>query len=504
MRRLLLSLTTGLALSALALEMPSFFCDDMILQREAPVPVWGTAPAGQRVTVEFGGATAEATAGADGAWLARLPAMPASKAGRELKVTADTSRTFRNVVVGDIWLCAGQSNMDWGLGGNTDGARLVKESANPQLRLLQIPHLWSRLPCRRFGEATTEKGQPFAGAPAWRVCGPQTSGGFAAVGYLMGRELQRELDIPIGLVKLAWGGCRVESMCAPDSFAQIPGLAGVVEHNRRLVAEMQAKGPDGSWQTDNETLYRKRNRYQRVHTALYNAMVLPLAPMAVRGMVWYQGEDNHYEGDIYAEKLKALAWTWRRAFANPEMPIHIVLLPPYRYNMKAPYTTLSDRLPVFTDAQRRFAESDPHAGYIVTTDCGNVEDIHPREKRPLSARLARMVLLKTYGRGDDSALAPTFRDVAFDGPKATVSFNRPNGLRTTDGKAPSFVMLAGADGKFVPADHTAIVGDTLVASAEAVPQPAFVSFGWSNVAQPNLVNRAGHPVMPFNSQRTGR
>ena len=262
MRRLFLSLTAGLALGAWALEMPSFFSDDMILQRESPVPVWGTAPAGQRVTVEFGGATAEATANADGAWLARLPAMPASKEGRELKVTADTERTFRNVVVGDIWLCAGQSNMDWNLGGNTDGGRLVKESANPHLRLLQIPHLWSRLPCRRFGEAVTEKGQPFAGAPAWRVCGPRTSGGFSAVGYLTGRELQRELDIPVGLVKLAWGGCRVESMCAPDSFAQIPGLAGVVELNRRLVAEMQAKAPDGSWQTDNETLYRNVGCFQ--------------------------------------------------------------------------------------------------------------------------------------------------------------------------------------------------------------------------------------------------
>lgn len=503
MKRLLLSLTS-LAMSVLALEMPTFFNDNMILQRETEVPVWGTAPAGQLVSVEFAGAKGEATADQDGRWLVKLPAMPASKQGRDLVVSADTSRTIRNVVVGDIWLCAGQSNMDWHLGGNTDGRKLVHAAKNAHIRLLQIPHLWSRTPCRNFSETTNEKGEAYRGTPMWRVCEPKSAAGFSAVGFLTGEILQDTLDIPIGLVKLAWGGCRVESFSAPESFSQFPELKEIVEKNRQLVAEMQAKNANGSWVVDNPTLYKKRNRYQRVHTALYNGMLLPLAPMAVKGMLWYQGEDNHYEGDIYGDKLKALAWTWRKTFDNPEMPIYIVLLPPYRYNMKAPYTTLSDRLPVFIDAQRRFAETDAHAGYIVTTDCGNIEDIHPREKRPLSERLAKLVLYRTYGRGDTSALAPTFREVTFEGNRAIVSFHQPNGLKTTDGKAPSFVMVAGADGKFVPADHTAIVNDTLVASAEAVPKPQAVSFAWHNVAQPNLVNRAGHPVMPFNSQRSRR
>lgn len=481
------------ALSVSALEMPTFFNDNMILQRETSVPVWGKAPAGQKVTVTFAGNSASTVTGADGKWRVNLPAMPASSEGRELKIVADTNLTLKNVVVGDIWLCAGQSNMAYGLLGLTDGRKMKDAANHPNIRLLHVEMLWSRYPAEDFRSLKPKR------TIEWHVCETKHAWRFSGVGYLTGKELHETLNVPIGLVNVSWGGCRVESMSSLESFHQFDTLKEVAARNVKLVADMQAKNEKGEWVKNDEQLGKERNRHQRIHTALYNAMVHPMSPMAVKGMLWYQGEDNHYEGAIYGEKLKALAWTWRKNFENPDMPIYIVLLPPFKYNMKAPYTKLSDRLPIFLTAQKKFAETDKHSGFIVTTDSGNTEDIHPREKRPLASRLAKLVLYKTYGIGDSSALAPTFKEAAFAGNKATVTFNNANGLKTTDGKAPSFVMLAGADGKFVPADETSLVNEQLVATSKTISDVKAISFGWNNIAAPNVVNRAGHPVMPFNS-----
>lgn len=454
---------------ALAVELPPFLSSAMVLQRDSVVPIWGRGRAGEAVSVQFAGQELKTTVGADGSWRVNLSPMPAAKDGRELLVKGDNDIRLDDVLVGDVWLCAGQSNMQWGLGGIIDGKEIVAASTNPQIRLLQIPRVWSREPQRSV--------------PAqWRHCEPGSSGGFTAVGYLVGRDIQAAVDVPVGLVNISWGGCRVESMSSLESFRLIESLTAVAAKVEADVADMKAKADEAL-----------RKDKQRLPTALYNAMVHPLGPYAVKGMLWYQGEDNHYEGAIYGEKLKALAASWRRCFEQDAMPIYIVQIPPFVYGKEDP-----TRVPNFWRAQQRFAEDDPHAGFIVTTDCGEAEDIHPREKRPLAKRLADLVLYRSYGRGDDSVISPTFRECVVDGSRVVVSFHRPNGLKTRDGQAVSHLEIAGTDGVFHEATAE-IVNDQLLVSSPAVSAPQRVRFGWHKLANPNLVNRVGVPVAPFDS-----
>ncbi len=456
---------------ACGLEMPSIFTDHMVLQRAAVIRVWGKAPAGQDVTVTFADNSVTVKAGEDGKWLAKLPPLGPSVEGRDLTVKGDAEITLHDVLVGDVWLCAGQSNMQFPLK-DTDGiAPIIESSENNTIRLLQIPCSWSR---ELKDNVRT----------SWRQCNPQTVPNFSAVGYLVGRELQDQVKVPVGLIQIAWGGCRVEAMTRLEDFDKVLALKDEAEKVKAEVADINAK-------KDEEL----RPDKQRLPTVVYNAMVHPLGPFAVKGMLWYQGEDNYAEGDIYDAKLKALAVSWRRCFANPTMPIYIVLLPPWRYTGE----DSSIRLPLFWAAQRRFAESDPYSGFIVTTDLGNPGDIHPRNKIPLASRLAKLVLYKSYGLGNDTSLAPTFKSAECTDSRVIVTFNNPNGLRTRDGQTISFLRLAGEDGRFFPATGV-IEGDKLIVSSPNIANPKKIRFGWDKLANPNLVNKVGNPVMPFEEE----
>ncbi len=460
-------LMTVVCAMAFGLEMPSIFTDHMVLQRAAEIRVWGKAPANTDVTVTFADNSVTVKAGEDGKWLAKLPPLGPSAEGRDMTVKGDSEITIHDVLVGDVWLCAGQSNMQFTLKNTDDIAPIIESSENNAIRLLPIPCTWSREPKDNV-------------KTSWRLCNPQTVPNFSAVGYLVGRELQDQVKVPMGLIQIAWGGCRVEAMTRLEDFDKVFALKNVAEKVKAEVADINAK-------KDEEL----RKDKQRLSTVLYNAMVHPLGPFAVKGMLWYQGEDNHAEGDIYDAKLKALAVSWRRCFANPTMPIYIVLLPPWQYGNEE-----GTRIPRFLAAQRRFAESDPYSGFIVTTDLGNPADIHPRNKIPLASRLAKVVLYKSYGLGDATSLAPTFKSAERADSRVIVTFNNPNGLKSRDGEAISFLQLAGEDGHFAAATGV-VEGDKLIVSSPDIANPKKIRFGWDKLANPNLVNKVGNPVMPF-------
>ena len=461
-------LMTVVCAMAFGLEMPSIFTDHMVLQRAAEIRVWGKAPANTDVTVTFADNSVSVKAGEDGKWLAKLPPLGPSVEGRDMTIKGDTEVVIHDVLVGDVWLCAGQSNMQFPVKAVDDIAPIIESSENNAIRLLPIPCTWNRTPQDNV-------------KANWRQCNPQTVQNFTAVGYLVGRELQDQVKVPMGLIQIAWGGCRVEAMTRLEDFDKVFALKKVAESVKETVEEIKEK-------KDEELRHDK----QRLPTVLYNAMVHPLGPFAVKGMLWYQGEDNHAEGDIYDAKLKALAVSWRRCFANPTMPIYIVMIPPWRYIGE----DSSLRLPLFWVAQRRFAESDPYSGFIVTTDLGNPEDIHPRNKIPLASRLAKVVLYKTYGLGNDTCIAPTFKSAERADSRVIVTFNNPNGLRTRDGQTISFLRLAGEDGRFFPANGI-LEDDKMIVSSPDVAVPKQIRFGWDKLANPNLVNKVGNPVMPF-------
>ena len=271
----------GVFCSLTAVELPGIFSDNMVIQRDREIRIWGKGDPGEAIRVEFKGRKAVTETGRDGRWFVTLAACPASGEGATLTVAGSRTLTYSNVLVGDVWLCAGQSNMEWVLRGITGAEELLKTAGQPQMRLFKISPAWSRTPQENV-------------KARWTPCTAETAGNFSAVGYLTGLELQKELNVPIGLISIAWGGARIEAMCAPESFRTV----GVKEE---LTTAFEKEIAKFNSQHDKEL----RKDKQRLPIAVFNAMVRPVTPFAVRGLLWYQGEDNHSEGMRYAEKLRA-------------------------------------------------------------------------------------------------------------------------------------------------------------------------------------------------------
>ncbi len=441
-------------------RLPSILGDHMVVQRDRPVSLWGWDDAGAGVTVTLGQASATATADADGRWMVQLPAMAAG-GPHTITIEGTSTVTLKDVLVGEVWLCSGQSNMEWTVLRSANPAEEVAAANHPLIRHIKI------------GRAPTETTQDDAPAGGWQVCSPETAGNFTAVGYYFARHLNGELQVPIGLIGSNWGGTRIEPWTPPVGFQNVPALKEIAENLENL----PAKTAEG------------RVNHQSP-LALYNGMIHPLLPFAIRGAIWYQGESNNGEGMLYYEKMKALIHGWRSVWNDPEMPFYYVQLAPYRYKVDP------ERLPGIWEAQLKTLEV-PHTGMAVTVDIGDVTDIHPLNKQDVGKRLALWALAKTYGQSDLVHSGPLYRSLEIEGGRAIISFDHVGGgLVSRDGQSLSHFQIAGDDGQFVEA-QAEIVGQTVVVSAESVPQPVAVRFGWHQEAEPNLSNREGLPASPF-------
>lgn len=441
-------------------KLPAVIGDHMVLQRDRPIPIWGWDDAGTEVTVEMAGAKATAKADADGKWIVRLPAR---KAGGpySMAVEGTSKATIRDVLVGEVWLCSGQSNMEWTVGGVDDAQAEIAAANHMSIRHIKVNHVPA-------AEPRTEV--PSGG---WQVCSPETAGGFTAVGYFFGKMLHKELDVAVGLIGSNWGGTRIEPWTPPIGFRKVPALKDIAD---RL---------DG---------FPSRNEKGEVNhqspLALYNGMVHPLVPYAMRGAIWYQGESNNGEGMLYYEKMKALIEGWRAVWEDERLSFHYVQLAPFRYGGDP------TSLPRIWEAQAA-ALSIPHTGMAVTVDIGNVADIHPRNKQDVGKRLALWALAKDYGREGLVYSGPLYRSMKVEDGKVRIAFDHVGGrLASRDGKPLTWFAVAGEDKRFVEAE-AAIDGDTVVVSSPEVPAPVAVRFGWHQEAEPNLSNAEGLPASPF-------
>lgn len=472
----------GVALLAAALltaparadvKLPSIIGSDMVLQRGQPCPIWGWADPGERVTVEFAGQRRSTTAGPDGRWFLELRPMRKSAEGRTLTVRGKNTLTLGNVLVGEVWFCSGQSNMEWTVGQSDRAQEEIAAANHPLIRHIKIPHRPS---------TQEEEDVPSEG---WKVCSPQTVGSFTAVGYFFGREIMKELDVPVGLIGCNWGGTRIEPWIPPTGFEQVPALSDITSKLSTFPTRTFALDPRNPGRV-------VRSINFQTPLALWNGMVHPLVPFAIRGALWYQGESNNGEGPLYLEKMKALIQGWRTVWGKPDMPFYFVQLAPFRYGGDP------TRLPGIWDAQRRALEI-PHTGMAVTTDIGNVADIHPRNKQEVGRRLALWALERTYDREVKEISGPLFAGVSRRGDRLVVRFKHTgSGLTTRDGKAPSHFEIAAKDGPFVPA--TAVIeGKTVIVSSPQIKKPARVRFGWNETAEPNFGNKDGLPASPFQS-----
>ena len=461
--RLLLPLTLTILFavsSQAALELGTPFCDHMVLQRDRPIPVWGWDDPNTAIIVTLGEHSVHGTANEFGKWSVRLPAQGPVAESLTMAVKGSSTVTIRDVLIGEVWLCGGQSNMEWPVGVADNADTEIAAAHHGMIRHIKILHTPAKIP---QGQVTNS---------GWKVCSPQTVAKFSAVGYFFGRHVHTRLDVPVGLIGCNWGGTRIEPWTPAQGFRRVPVLSEIAEH----LADYPLVNEQGEVQHQSAT-------------ALYNGMIHPLVPYAMRGAIWYQGESNNGEGMLYRSKMEALIAGWRTVWNDEQMPFYFVQLAPYRYG--AP-----DRLPGIWEAQLD-ALTIPQTGMVVTTDIGDVSDIHPTNKQEVGRRLALWAFSKTYRHETVSYSGPLYHSLKVEGDRIRIFFNHADGgLVSRNGKPLTWFSIAGADRSFVAAEAF-IDGNTIVVESDKVPEPLSVRFGWHEEAEPNLTNKAGLPASPF-------
>ena len=501
-RWLLFGLLGG-ALGAARAEvaLAPLFQDHAVLQRDMAVPVWGRADKGEKISVEFRGQKVAVTAGKDGRWSVRLAPMPASAEPAELVVTGKNTVRVADVLVGEVWLCSGQSNMAYTVrgppGSGVDNAETeVAAADHAMIRHFKVERTPADAP------ADTVKG-------AWAVCSPETAGQFTAVGYFFARDLHQKLGVPIGLINSAWGGTPIESWLPEAELRQTsawPAFNARWQEALKVFPERQAAYPalSAAWlQADADARASgKKTPLPRppppigpgtayAPGSLYNGMIAPLIPGALRGVLWYQGEANVGRAQEYGELLTALIRGWRGRWSQGDFPFYFVQLPNFADGNPAGRNWAALR-----EAQTK-ALALPRTAMAVTIDIGDPDNIHPRNKQEVGRRLALIAGQQLYGLAG-SWTGPVFKAAVPEGAALRVLFDHAgDGLIAFDQPITAF-EIAGADRKFVTATAR-IEHDTVVVSAAGILAPVAVRYAWTNAPVASLFNGAGLPVAPFRS-----
>lgn len=451
------------------LGLPALFSDHMVLQQGKPIRVWGWTEPGEEVTVSFAGKTAKGRANAEGRWRVQLPALKANAKPRKLLVSGANTIELNDVLVGEVWLCSGQSNMEWRMKSSMHRAEEMPKANYPNIRLFKVDRKTAPV------EQKDVKGN-------WQSCTPQSVESFSAVGYHFGQHLFASLDVPVGLIQSAWGGTEIEPWTHGPAFKGLTSLKDISELVGKLTP--QARAGAGT------------------PTGIYNGMIHGLAPYSLRGAIWYQGESNCLKGDtaIYTDKTRALVEGWRKVFQQADLSFYYVQIAPFNYKQafaKRNKDLTVTSLPRFWDAQAACMEQIENCGMVVVSDItGNVKNIHPGNKRDVGDRLARWALARNYGK-DLVYQGPRFASMSTKDGKAFVTFNHQGGgLQLIEGDALKAFTIAGADRKFVPAEAV-IKGDGVVVSSPEVSEPLAVRFAWHETAVGNLGNAEGLPALQF-------
>ncbi len=467
------ALATLLTLCAAAqadVRLPSIFAEHMVLQRDKAAPVWGWAEPGEEVAVSFGGQSKSAKAGEDGKWSVTLDPMPASAEPRTLAVKGNNEVAVGDVLVGEVWVCSGQSNMEWTVNGSFDPDIERAAGDYPLIRHFKVPHVTAA--------------EPQAECPgSWAVCTPDSVGNFTAVGYYFGRDLHRVLDVPIGLVNTSWGGTRSEAWTSREALAAMPEAEAILKQWDAAIAAHEEK-PEG----------KSPALSPHSPSALYNAMLHPLVPYAMRGAIWYQGESNAGRAWQYRTIFPGMISDWRQQWGE-DFPFYFVQLA----NFKAPQTAPGnkDGWTELQEAQLLTLGKLDKVGMAVINDVGNAGDIHPKDKQSVGRRLARWALNRDYGRGEIAVSGPLYKGYQVDGNKVKIDFDHGRGMKAREGGPVLGFEIAGEDKQFVWA-QAKVEGESVVVWADGIDAPASVRYAWAaNPVTANLVNGAGLPASVF-------
>lgn len=472
------------------LQLPDIYTDHMVLQREQPVRIEGKANAGEKVTVTFAGQKLKAVTGTNGQWSVDLQPMPAGGPHTLTIATRTQKKEFRDVLVGEVWLCSGQSNMEFYLNWSAEARQEVPQSANDRIRLYDMKARW-RTDARAWDVSVLDSLNhlQYYRTDGWEACTPETAGDFSAVAYFFGKKLQDSLQVPVGLICNAIGGSPAEAWVDRQTLEyEFPAILRNWKQNDFIQDWVRGRAA-----LNVKASADKLQRHPYEPCYLYEAGIRPLGVFPVKGVIWYQGESNAHNVEAHARLFHLLVDSWRKHWQQPELPFYFVQLS----SLNRP------SWPWFRDSQRRLMAEIPHTGMAVSSDRGDSLDVHPKSKRDVGERLAAWALNRTYGWQQVVPSGPLYRSVRFEGRTAYLSFDYAQGLTTADGGPLRVFEVAGIDGVFHLA-QAEIVGQEVKVWSRAVPKPKVVRYAWQPFTRANLVNGAGLPASTFRTDEAYR
>lgn len=474
MKKSLLSLVLVFAASTLHAEitLPKVIGSGMVLQRESEVAIWGSADPGETVIISCSWIkkNLRVKTDTDGDWLAKLKTGEAG-GPHTITLSASNTITLEDVLFGEVWLDSGQSNMEMPIApvssaytGINDWERELAAADHPQIRLFQVGNVASKEPQKDVQPGVFIYGVKIPPG-RWQNCTPETVKHFSSTAYFFARKLHKDLNVPVGIIDASWGGTAIEPWIGEKHLRQA-GFSDIAQKDEGKPDKPKARG---------------------IPTRLYNGMIAPLMPYTLKGAIWYQGESNHARPQTYKRLMQALVADWREGFKS-DLSFYYVQIAPFPHGKNAAYLR----------EQQLQALSIRKSGMVVTTDIGDLKDIHPKNKQEVGRRLALLALAKDYGM-KVSCEGPRFREMIVNDGKATLHFDHVGGgLVVYGGKGLKDFEIAGADRKFVQASAE-IDGDTIVVTAPDVKQAVAVRYAFSSQATGSLMNKDGLPASPFRS-----
>jgi len=491
-------------------KLPAIISDEMVLQQGVEFPIWGWADPGEKVQVEIAGQKRNTVADPKGNWQVKFDRLNAGGGPLEMTISGRNTIKLTKILVGGVWVCSGQSNMEWPVSLTKNAEHELLRSIHVKIRVFQLKH------------AVTEK--PAANCVgSWSFSEPTSASGFSAVGYFFGRELHEKLNVPIGLIDSSWGGSAAEAWTRSDILEADPDYNDILEmYNAGLAKYKTFDNMIQAWDQWFEKQIQRSKDIVKANAegkprpekpvqptcpaqnympgGLYNGMIAPLVPYAIKGVIWYQGESNAFEvkngsdgiyrANQYSKLFPAMIESWRQDWGLGKFPFYYVQIAPFGRVYKPNAAAL------LREAQLMTLDKVENTGMVVTMDIGNVNDIHPRNKQDVGKRLALWALSETYGQENIVFSGPLYISMKTEGNGIRLSFEYVGGgLSSKDGPLTHFT-IAGKDKKFIEA-KAVIEGDTIVVSSDKVPTPVAVRYAWSNAAVGNLFNKDGLPASPF-------
>ena len=469
------------------LKLSPLFTDNMVLQRDTPLRIHGTADAGEQVAVSIDRQRCTTKTGHDGKWSVRLHSL---KAGGPYTLTVSTpGRTlkYENVLAGEVWLCSGQSNMEFMMKQAATGGKDIPQAKDEQLRLYDMKARWRTNAVQWDASVLDSLNHLQYYAPTqWEICTPGNVADFSAVAYYFGQMLRDSLQVPVGLICNAVGGSPTEAWVDRCTLEyEFPAILKDWLHNDFIQDWVRGRAA--------LNIKQSKDKYQRhpyEPSYLFESGIRPLEQYPVKGVVWYQGESNAHNREAHESLFRLLVESWRKNWDNAELPFYYVQLS----SINRP------SWPWFRDSQRRMMDEIPHTGMTVSSDWGDSLDVHPKNKQPIGERLARWALNKTYGNHRLLPSGPLFRKADFREGEVYVTFDYGQGMKSSDGQPLRTFEVAEVEGVYYPAQAEVKGDNQLKIWSDKVKHPRYVRYGWQPFTRANLVNAEGLPASTFRAE----